>query len=62
MWYWEILCRIIIGLEVGEFLEGMLVGPKLSDGSLVFAFGEDSDSSRSFKSQLGGVWLYILKL
>ena len=27
----------------GEFLEGRLVGPKLSDGSLVFAFGEESD-------------------
>ena len=27
----------------GEFLDGRLVGPKLSDGSLVWAFAEDSD-------------------
>lgn len=27
----------------GEFQDGRLVGPKLSDGSLVWAFAEDSD-------------------
>ena len=27
----------------GEFMDGRLVGPKLSDGSLVWAFAEDSD-------------------